>query len=126
MCWWCQGHYRLGNSMYHMKRNYEIDRARLLLGISRQDMAKDAKRVYRDLAKIWHPEINQSEEAHSKMQKINEAFALLMKEDFGILDWWKDYNRWWWRQYGNDPIWGNYYPDENDEASGKKRKITGK
>jgi len=36
----------------------------------------------------------------------------LMKEEFGILDFWEDYNRWWWRQYGNDPLWGNYYPDE--------------
>ena len=106
-----------------MNRNYEIDRARRLLGISRQGTAEDAKKSYRDLAKIWHPDINKSEEAHTKMQEINKAFALLMKEEFGILDWWEEYNRWWWRQYGNDPIWGNYYPEENAEASGGKRKI---
>jgi len=106
-----------------MNRNYAIDRARRLLGISRQGTAEDAKKSYRDLAKIWHPDINKSEEAHTKMQEINKAFALLMKEEFGILEWWEDYNRWWWRQYGNDPIWGNYYPEENAEAPGGKRKI---
>lgn len=106
-----------------MNRNAEIDRARRLLGISRQGTVEDAKKSYRELAKIWHPDVNKSEEAHAKMQKINKAFALLMKEDFGILNWWEDYNRWWWRQYGNDPIWGNYYSEENAEGSSGKRKI---
>ncbi|MGV8058762.1 MAG: J domain-containing protein [Smithellaceae bacterium] len=106
-----------------MNRNYEIDSAKHLLGISKQGTAEDAKKKYRDMAKIWHPDINKSEEAHEKMQEINKAFALLMKEEFGILDPWEDYNRWWWRQYGNDPIWGNHYPEDSSESSGIKKKV---
>jgi len=49
-----------------------------------------------------------------------------MKEEFGILDPWDDYNRWWWRQYDNDPIWGNCYPEEPTAGKNKKKKITEK
>lgn len=106
-----------------MNRNYEIDRAKRLLGISKQETVEDAKKKYRDMAKLWHPDVNKSEEAHVKMQEINKAFAFLMKEEFGILDPWEDYNRWWRRQYGNDPIWGNYYPEESSEAPDMKKKV---
>lgn len=105
-----------------MNRNRKIDQARKILGMKAKDGAEDAKKLYREMAKIWHPDVNQSEEAHAKMQEINEAFALLMKEEFGVLDFWEDYNRWWWRQYGNDPIWGNYYPEEESENPGRGKK----
>ena len=104
-----------------MSSNREVDNARKLLGIPKNGTAEDVKKKYKDMAKTWHPDINKGEEAHAKMQEINKAFALLMKEEFGILDWWEDYNRWWWRQYGNDPIWGNYYPEEDSvKPEGKK------
>jgi hypothetical protein len=106
-----------------MSRNREVDDARKLLGIPKNSTAEDVKKKYRDMAKTWHPDINKSEEAHAKMQEINKAFVLLMKEEFGILDWWEDYNRWWWRQYGNDPIWGNYYPEESSKTTEKKKKV---
>ena len=106
-----------------MNRNVKIDAARCLLNLSRQDGPEEAKKQYRDMAKTWHPDINKAKEAHARMQAINEAFALLMKEEFGILDFWEDYNRWWWRQYGNDPIWGNYYPEESAGKSGEKGTI---
>lgn len=105
-----------------MNRNRKIDQARKILGMKAKDGAEDAKKLYREMAKIWHPDVNQSEEAHAKMQEINEAFALLMKEEFGVLDFWEDYNRWWWRQYGNDPIWGNYYPEEESENPGRGKR----
>lgn len=109
-----------------MNRNFDVDSARRLLGMSRQGTADDARKKYRDLAKTWHPDINKSKKAHAKMQAINKAYALLMKEEFGILDFWEDYNRWWWRQYGNDPIWGNYYPEESFENPKKKKKVISK
>lgn len=109
-----------------MHRNFEVDKARRLLGMSKKGTAEDAKKKYRELAKTWHPDISNSEKAHKKMQEINKAYALLMREEFGILDPWEDYNRWWWRQYGNDPIWGNYYPKEDYENQGEKKKITDK
>jgi len=106
-------------------RNYKVDNARTLLGISKHATAEDTKTKYRELAKIWHPDINSHEEAHIKMQEINKAYALLMKEEFGILDPWDEYDRWWWRQYGNDPIWGNYFPEdeEKSEKPGKQKKF---
>ncbi|MFO7570563.1 MAG: DnaJ domain-containing protein [Smithellaceae bacterium] len=96
-----------------MNRNAKVDAARHLLNISRQDGPEETKKQYREMAKIWHPDVNKTEEAHTRMQAINDAFAFLMEEEFGILDFRDDYERWWWREYGNDPIWGNYYPEEN-------------
>lgn len=107
-----------------MSRNRDVDSAKKLLGIPRNGTAEDVKKHYRELAKIWHPDVNKEKDAHINMQAINEAYAFLMKEDFGILDPWDDYNRWWWRQYGNDPIWGNYYPEETSEPNVKGHKIT--
>jgi DnaJ-class molecular chaperone len=105
-------------------RNYKVDNARILLGISKDAKAEDAKKKYRELAKIWHPDISSNEEAHIKMQDINKAYALLMKEEFGILDPWDEYDRWWWRQYGNDPIWGNYFPEDENNSEQRKEKHT--
>lgn len=103
-------------------RNYKIDNARKLLGISKQATADDARIKYRELAKIWHPDINSTEEAHKKMQDINKAYALLMKEEFGILDFWEEAERWWWRQFGNDPVWGGYCPEDEENAERPRRR----
>lgn len=103
-----------------MNRNWQVDEARVILGMSARDGAEEAKKKYREMAKIWHPDVNPSDKAPAKMQEVNAAFALLMREEFGILNFWKDYNRWWWRQYGNDPIWGNYHPES--ENPGRRRK----
>lgn len=107
-------------------RNYKVDSTRKLLGIPKHATVEDAKKKYRELAKIWHPDINMTAEAHIKMQDINKAYALLMKEEFGILDPYEEFNRWWWRQYGNDPIWGNYFPEENEEEPVKRENLIGK
>jgi DnaJ-class molecular chaperone len=103
-------------------RNFKIDNARKLLGISRDATAEDAKRKYRELAKIWHPDVNTDEKAHIRMQDLNKAYALLMKEEFGILDPWEEYDRWWWRQYGNDHIWGNYFPGDDEPGERPRRR----
>ena len=97
-------------------RNRKMDRARKVLGISRQATADEAKKKYRELAKKWHPDKNAAEDAPARMRDINQAYALLMKEEYGLLDPWEAFNRWWWRQYGSDPIWGNDFPEENTEG----------
>jgi len=38
--------------------------------------------------------------------------VFLMKEEFGVLDPWDEYDRWWWRQFGDDHIWGRHFPEE--------------
>lgn len=102
-------------------RNFKVDSARKLLGISRDATAADAKKRYRELAKIWHPDVSPKEEANHKMQEINKAYAFLMKEEFGILDPWDEYDRWWWRQYGNDFIWGSSPPGEEEKPEKPRR-----
>ena len=99
-------------------RNFRVDQARKLLGIPGQATAGEARKQYRELAKQWHPDVTSGEGAHVRMQELNEAYALLMKEEFGILDPWDEYDRWWWRQFGNDHIWGNHFPE--DEERGEK------
>jgi len=97
--------------------NCKIDEARKLLGIAENATADEARKRYRELAKIWHPDVNSTEEAHEKMQDINEAYALLMEKEFGVLDFWEEANRWWWRRFGNDPIWGSYFPENEENAA---------
>ena len=95
-------------------RNYRIHQSRKLLGIARRATAEDARKKYRELAKTWHPDINPGDDAHARMQEINRAYAVLMKEEFGILDPWEEYDRWWWRQFGSDPIWGSYCSEDEE------------
>jgi DnaJ-class molecular chaperone len=38
-----------------MNRNRKIDKARNTLGMCAKDGAEEAKRLYREMAKIWHP-----------------------------------------------------------------------
>ena len=97
-------------------RNHKVDHARKILGLPRNATAEDTKEKYRELAKIWHPDINPDENAHIKMQDINTAYAFLMKEEYGILDIWEEYDKWWWQQYGNDPIWGSYSSEDEENA----------
>ena len=106
-------------------RNRKVDNARQVLGLPRDATAEDAREKYRALAKTWHPDINPDENAHIRMQEINLAYAFLMKEEFGILDVWGEYDKWWWRQYGNDPIWGSSFSEEKEqpETSRQHKKL---
>ncbi len=100
-------------------RNHRIDNARIILGISKQATAEDARKKYRELAKTWHPDVNSDEQALIRMQDINKAYTLLMKEEFGILDPWEEAERYWWQRFGSDPVWSSYSPE--DEEHEKQR-----
>ncbi len=103
-------------------RNVKVERARKALGISGQATAEEARKKYRELAKQWHPDVNPGEEAHARMQELNGAYALLMKEEFGVLDPWDEYDRWWWRQFGNDHIWSNHFPENEGQRPPPRRR----
>ena len=103
-------------------RNVKVDRARKALGIVREATGEDARKRYRELAKQWHPDVNPGQDAHARMQELNDAYAFLMKEEFGVLDPWDEYDRWWWRQYGNDPIWGNRFPEDEQRGAPRRRR----
>ena len=102
-------------------RNVKVDRARKALGIGRDATAEDARKRYRELAKQWHPDVNRGEEAHGRMQELNESYDFLMKEEFGVLDPWDEYDRWWWRQFGNDHIWGTHFPEGGEGRAPQRR-----
>jgi len=93
----------------------DLKKARKVLGIEDKEIQTKVKRKYKELAKKYHPDLNDSEEAHKRMQEINKAFELVMKEDFGVVDPWEDYHKWWLKQYGNDPIWGNYVDEKRSD-----------
>lgn len=87
----------------------EIEKAREILGISKAITEREVKKIYRNLVKKWHPDINKTKEAHEMMQRINWAFKVIMKHEFGKIDVWEDYQKWWFKQFGNDPIWNPNY-----------------
>lgn len=99
-----------------------LEKAREILGIKKTPSEKEVKIKFKALAKKWHPDMNNSEEAHKMMQGINKAYELVMKLEFDILDPWKDYSNWWWKQFGNDPLWGN---PSAEGYSGKSKKYPG-
>ena len=98
----------------------ELDQAGEILGISKSATEEEVKKKYRALAKKWHPDVNPTQEAHKKMQEINKAYELIMKEKFGKIDVWEDYQKWWYKQFANDPIWGNYVPEEGSAIEHKE------
>lgn len=109
--------------MKHRKTDIskKIENARKILDITKSATEQEVKRIYKSLVKKWHPDINKTKQAHAKMQEINHAFTIIMKEEFGKIDPWKEYHIWWWKQYGNDPIWGNYVSEEDKTAITHKK-----
>ena len=105
-----------------MKHNQKISDARKILGIPKSATEQEVRRAYRDLVKKWHPDTNKTKEAKNKMQEINHAFEIIMKEQFNVIDPWEDYGKWWLKQYGNDPIWGNYVSEEDKISIPHKKK----
>lgn len=55
-----------------MKNYYEV------LGLTPGSSAKQVKQAYRDLAKVYHPDVNNSPDAAQKFIEINEAYEVLM------------------------------------------------
>jgi molecular chaperone DnaJ len=48
-----------------------------VLGVSRDASADEIKKAYRKLARQYHPDVNDSEDAHHKFQEIGRAFQVL-------------------------------------------------
>ena len=47
------------------------------LGVNTSASQSDIKRAYRDLVKVYHPDLNPYADTHSVMQEINEAYEVL-------------------------------------------------
>ena len=90
----------------------DLKKAREILEIENNYSKVEIKRRYKELAKKYHPDLNNSKEAHDLMLEINKAYETVMKKEFDIIDPWKDYQKWWQKQFGNDPLWGNPTAEE--------------
>jgi hypothetical protein len=49
-----------------------------VLGVTPQDDHAAVKKAYRHLARLYHPDLNKSAEAHVKMQEINQAYQAII------------------------------------------------
>lgn len=54
--------------------------AKRIFGLSDSYTKDDVNRVYKNLMKEWHPDVNKSESAENKTKQINEAKEVLLKE----------------------------------------------
>ncbi len=52
-----------------------------ILGVSKNASKEDIRKAYRKLARKYHPDVNKSEEAHKRLQEINEAYSVLSDEN---------------------------------------------
>jgi len=52
-----------------------------VLGVSREATQEEIKKVYRRLARQYHPDVNKSPEAEEKFKEINEAYEVLSDEE---------------------------------------------
>ncbi|MGJ3240710.1 MAG: DnaJ domain-containing protein [Anaerolineae bacterium] len=50
------------------------------LGLPRNAQADAVKRAYRTLARLYHPDVNTSDDADERMKRINRAYTHIMKE----------------------------------------------
>jgi molecular chaperone DnaJ len=48
-----------------------------ILGVRRDASAEDIKKAYRKLARQYHPDVNDSDDAHEKFKEIGRAFQVL-------------------------------------------------
>lgn len=54
-----------------MKNYYQV------LGLDQSATAKQIKTAYRELCKLYHPDLNRSADANARIQEINEAYRVL-------------------------------------------------
>ncbi|MBC8170194.1 MAG: J domain-containing protein [Anaerolineae bacterium] len=52
-----------------------------ILGVTPQTDREAIKQAYRRLARLYHPDVNRSRDAHEKMQVLNEAYAAIVDEN---------------------------------------------
>ncbi len=107
-----------------MGKYEEIINALHILGLYESATVKEIKNKYRTLLKEWHPDLCKGDE-HIRKEKTTEilnAYRIIMdycdqyrfsfsKEE---VEKYISPEELWSKQFGKDPIWGNFQDDEQD------------
>jgi len=107
-----------------MRKYEEITKARQVLELQEFATLKEIKNKYRALLKEWHPDTRKENEAilkHKTIEIIN-AYRIIMdycdhyRFSFSEeeIEKYISPEELWSKQFGKDPIWGNYQDDEQD------------
>lgn len=101
----------------------EIDAARKLLGLSEKATMDMIKKRYHALCHQYHPDTSRQNnvDTNAKMSAITRAYKLIMdycrqyqysftKEEF---DKNIEAEDWWFKRFGNDPLWGPGYKGDD-------------
>jgi len=107
-----------------MGKYEKITKARQVLELHEFATVKEIKNKYRTLLKEWHPDLCSENEAIRKQRTIEiiNAYRIIMdycehykfsfsKEEIGK---YMSPEELWEKQFGKDPIWGNYQDDEKE------------
>jgi DnaJ-class molecular chaperone len=105
-----------------MGKYEEITKARQVLGLDDYATLKEIKNRYRELLKEWHPDLHKKHKAVRKEKTIEiiNAYKTIMDycEQYQFSFSRDEVERYfspeelWAKQFGKDPIWGNYQDDE--------------
>jgi len=68
-----------------------------VLGVSRDVSESDLKSAFRNLARKYHPDVNDAPDAEDKFKEINEAYGVLSDTDKrAAYDPSRGKRSWWW------------------------------
>jgi DnaJ-class molecular chaperone len=108
----------------HMGKYEEITKARNILGLDEFATLKEIKNKYWELLREWHPDLCKKNKdiRKDKTIKIINAYKTIMdycehyRFSFSREEVEKHISpeELWAKQFGRDPIWGNYQNDEQD------------
>jgi DnaJ-class molecular chaperone len=105
-----------------MGKYEEITKALQILGLYESATVKEIKNKYRELLKEWHPDLCKGNEdiCKEKTIAILNAYGIIMDycEQYRFSFSMEEVEKYispeelWTKQFGKDPIWGNYQGDE--------------
>lgn len=105
--------------MLKTKSKYEeITKATTILELPEAATMQQIKEHYKRLITKWHPDKfqNNKEVFEEKAKKINDAYKIIMNYcnnyEFSFskeeVEKYIKAEEWWFKRFGNDPIWGDY------------------
>jgi len=107
-----------------MGKYEERTKARQILELQESGTLKEIKTRYRELLKTWHPDLGKKNKAVRKQKTIEiiKAYKTITAyyEQYRVsfsreeVEKYMSPEELWEKQFGKDPIWGNYNDDSKD------------